>query len=169
VRERYEADDHFDCDLGVEPLFCEDGCCREHDRCCGTAADTSVCNDVMLECTALCGLRDAAAGGAPQCAIAATAIAAADGARLCCGSPCKPGGMSFDEGDAPMSLRQWVQDYALSQVRRKGRGGFLPARRRTSSLCGRGCAPRLGWILSFAGGSMQPKPLPPPHPQISLL
>mmetsp|Transcript_16883 Transcript_16883/g.54990 ORF Transcript_16883/g.54990 Transcript_16883/m.54990 type:complete len:141 (-) Transcript_16883:541-963(-) len=73
----------------------------------------------MLECTALCGLRDAAAGGAPQCAIAATAIAAADGARLCCGSPCKPGGMSFDEGDAPMSLRQWVQDYALSQLRGK--------------------------------------------------
>jgi len=28
VRERYEDKDHFDCDLEVEPLFCEDGCCR---------------------------------------------------------------------------------------------------------------------------------------------
>jgi hypothetical protein len=96
---------------------------REHDRCCGTAADTSTCNDVMLECAALCGLSGAASGGAPQCAIAATAIVAADGAGLCCGSPCTPGGMGVDEGDMPMSLREWLQDYAINQASRKRCGG----------------------------------------------
>mmetsp|Transcript_25007 Transcript_25007/g.71880 ORF Transcript_25007/g.71880 Transcript_25007/m.71880 type:complete len:250 (+) Transcript_25007:1610-2359(+) len=97
VRERYGPRDHFACNFSVEPAFCADGCCREHDRCCGLANDTSSCDHSMIECQQRCDAEDLLLNRSHQCDMAATAIAAVSSVGLCCGRPC---GADMSEWDA---------------------------------------------------------------------
>ena len=98
VQERYAASDPFLCEFDAPPLFCEDACCKEHDRCCSLEADRTSCNDALLACAAACAVDEVAEGGRPACAYAAAGIAIADSQGLCCGSDCSGNWTAAENG-----------------------------------------------------------------------
>jgi hypothetical protein len=84
-----------DCDDSADASWgsCTDGCCREHDRCCGHASDTRSCNSDFIDClTSTCiGESDVfcfkAGIPVPESNLIAAAAMGIFGGD-CCGGPC---------------------------------------------------------------------------------
>ena len=102
------------CDFDVAPEgwnqptgpTCADSCCKAHDMCCGTQADTSGCNDAIVRCMSECSILHGYTGtsctahGIPFSAtLILETMRVVDGIGLCCGSPCPSG----EEGSSSSS------------------------------------------------------------------